>query len=532
MSKLPAKQIYLLIIIIVGIIALSIYSTYAIFTLESQTSDIVNIHTPNTLQISENISEYKQIALAKNSYVTTDIDIYNSLDTDMCYSIWYKVVNKNITADQVKVYQVTKDDITSSTTIGSMKSTRVTILATNDTEETVKINIGLSSAINSGTCSLNIKDDKKIIDSSLNEYQQLATNLVNQNKLPTEHDQGYLTYKNITDELNIPKEQTIYISEKFNYKDELFTLENPIEVVNEDINKYLSNKDKTYYTCLDKDKCNTLYKINNYKYANDTYNIDNYDKLIGYLKGTSGLKKQGKDYIFYGDNPNNFIYYNCKNQFDTKTCELYRIIGVYYDQESSSYITKIIKNDPLKALTYNSDFKYNWEDSNIKEYLDKEYKLYRKEYLTDITYKQEYIKDNKFNTFDNKIKTNISILSLSDFISSSMCNNLTIEKISSECINNNWLNISSSIGEWTQTANYEELPIAKDETEQTDENIELTQETEIINKLVNNKVFTINNNISTSDVTDTKIFRPVVFLKNRIITVSGDGTLDNPYIIR
>ena len=167
MSKLPAKQIYLLIIIIVGIIALSIYSTYAIFTLESQTSDIANIHTPNTLQISENISEYKQIALAKNSYVTTDIDIYNSLDTDMCYSIWYKVVNNNVSNNQVKVYQVTKDDITSSTTIGSMKSTRVTILATNDTEETVKINIGLSSATNSETCSLNIKDDKSIIDSSL-----------------------------------------------------------------------------------------------------------------------------------------------------------------------------------------------------------------------------------------------------------------------------------------------------------------------------------------------------------------------------
>ena len=55
MNKLPAKQIYLLTIIIVGIIALSVYSTYALFTFESETSDIVSIHTPKSLKISENI---------------------------------------------------------------------------------------------------------------------------------------------------------------------------------------------------------------------------------------------------------------------------------------------------------------------------------------------------------------------------------------------------------------------------------------------------------------------------------------------
>ena len=35
MNKLPAKQIYLLTIIIVGIIALSIYSTYALFSIST-----------------------------------------------------------------------------------------------------------------------------------------------------------------------------------------------------------------------------------------------------------------------------------------------------------------------------------------------------------------------------------------------------------------------------------------------------------------------------------------------------------------
>ena len=55
MNKLPTKQIYLLFIIIVGIITLSVYSTYALFTFESSTDDIVSIHTPKSLKISENI---------------------------------------------------------------------------------------------------------------------------------------------------------------------------------------------------------------------------------------------------------------------------------------------------------------------------------------------------------------------------------------------------------------------------------------------------------------------------------------------
>ena len=67
MNKLPTKQIYLLVVIITGIIALSVYSTYAIFTFEGTTGNIVSIYTPNSLEISESISEYKQITVPKNS---------------------------------------------------------------------------------------------------------------------------------------------------------------------------------------------------------------------------------------------------------------------------------------------------------------------------------------------------------------------------------------------------------------------------------------------------------------------------------
>ena len=195
------------------------------------------------------------------------------------------------------------------------------------------------------------------------------------------------------------------------------------------------------------------------------------------------------------------------------------------------YTTKIIKNDSVVDLPYNNESSYNWENSNIKKYLDKDYKLYQSEYLTNLTYKQEYLKDNKFANFDNQVNSNISILSLSDFINSSMCSDLTITSSTDECLKNNWLNIPSSLGEWTLTAKYEEQAIS--EKENTLEDTTVKDISEVTKELpINNKVFTIGNSITPSVVTESHIFRPVVFLKNRIITVSGDGTLDNPYIIR
>ena len=74
-------------------------------TYEEETSDIVNIHTPNSLTISTDVYEYKQLTIPKNTMVTTDIDIYNPYDYELCYSIWYKEVKqKNDDETYIKIY--------------------------------------------------------------------------------------------------------------------------------------------------------------------------------------------------------------------------------------------------------------------------------------------------------------------------------------------------------------------------------------------------------------------------------------------
>ena len=564
MSKLPAKQIYLLMIIIVGIITLSIYSTYAIFTYEEETSDIVNIHTPNSLTISTDVYEYKQLTIPKNSMVTTDIDIYNPFDYELCYSIWYKEVKqKDDDENYIKIYQKTKENLTASGIISAMDSKRVTLLIINDNDEETKVNIGLANAKNEGTCSLNISNDKDTVTSTIDEFENLSEYLIA--NIKTENiKEGYLTYKDKVDIINLKELEKIYISDKFSYEKETFTLINPEEITlieTKDLKKYLSSDDKKYYTCLSKESCRIMYQINETTEETITeeqtdgtkidkyyHQITKYYELHGYLSGETGLKKvseNNKDaYIYYGDNPNNFIYYNCQNEQDPKSCELWRIIGFFYDETENKYLTKIIKDDTIGTYTYTNTSENKWETSTLNEYLNEEYKLNNSGYLKKIKQSEENLTDLNL-TIDKIIKTpvnkenKVTIMSLNDYLKASNCKDKKINEYDKTCLDNNWLNKNYSVGEWTLTTKYLEktieTPIIVEPEENTDESTteDTTNETVITQTIIEkDSVYSVNSDIKETNINEKLNVRPVVYLKSRILLSSGDGTIDNPYIIK
>lgn len=538
MSKLPTKQIYMLIIIIVGIIALSVYPTYAIFIFEGETSNIVNIHTPNSLTISTDMYEYKQITVPKNSTVTTDIDIYNTYNYELCYSIWYKVINQiDEKKDLVTIYQKTANNLTASGTIGSMENTRVTLLIINDNDTDIKINIGLASTENGETCKLNISQDKKTIKNTIDKYENLSETLI-KNIDKQNNKEGYLTYKDVDNEIEITKLTKIYISDKFTQKNEIFTLTNPEEITIKDTINYQSKEEKQYYTCLSNQECRVLYQINEIKKEikldditnenKEHYKITKYHQLVGYLSGESGLKQINQNnynqYIYYGDNPNNFIYYNCQNNLDTKTCELWRIIGLFYDENEDKYLTKIIKDESLAISSYNENNTNDWYSSTLNKYLNEQYQLNNYDYLQKIKQSKENLPDlnltiDKISTTSVETKSYVTIMSLSDYINASTCqNNKLLNKYDENCLNNNWLNKNYDISEWTLTTKYLEPTI--DET--TGEEI----------VPLNNTVYSVNSTISETITTQNLNVRPVVYLKSRMLLTAGDGTINNPYIIK
>ena len=538
-EKLPTKQIYLLLIIIVGIITLSVYSTYAIFTFEGETSNIVSMYTPNSLTISEDIYEYKQITVGKNSYVTTDIDIYNAHEYEICYRVWYQVVDDNIDSSLVKLYQINSTNELSSGVIAGVGSTRVSIIITNDNDRDVKVNIGLSSAKNEGTCSLNIKDNLSIITETISDYQDLTKAIMN-NTTSKNHEAGYLRYQNIKTPITLDSDK-IYISDNYTYQFESFTLTNEQSIDLSELEKYQSTEEKKYYTCLNNEKqCEFLYQINTItketikdeitNQDKDIYKLTNYDKLIGYLKGTSGIKKITIDnqdnYLYYGDNPNNFIYYNCQNSQDLNTCELWRIIGLTYNQKENKYLTKIIKNDSIDSFTYSDNDSNLWNESNIYKYLSDEYKVNNYECLEEITYKQTSLTDlslniDNINYLETSHKSKFHIINLTDYLYSSSCSNQIISTYDENCLKNNWLNNNDGTY-WTMTAK-----VAESITNTDNDNLETTQE-----PVINNQIYSVSDTINLSNTKDSLLMRPVAYLKSRMLLVGGDGSLDNPYIIK
>ena len=612
MNKLPTKQIYLLSIIIIGIIALSVYSTYALFTFESVTSDIVTIHTPKSLTISENIYEYQQLTIEPNTVVTTDIDIYNSFDYDVCYSIWYKVVGENIDEDKVQIFEKSNGTLTSNSILTINNNVRVTIAIINDNNEQVKINLGtIGAKQESDSCSLNLDADKNLITSTYQFEKTLSEQILETIEQTKKDESNYITYKDQTDIITYKNTDKIYISEKFTYKDEIFTLEEPIQVTIEELIKeeYLGNnlERKTIYFCKENSKCSILYKITEIKEQNlenetqenniteKKYNIEKYDKMVGYMEGTSGLRKiNNNDYVFYGDNPNNYIYYNCKDD-NVSSCELWRIIGLYYDEKIKKHNMKIIRNESIGKYQYDDTEEpedLTWTNSTLYKTLNREYQLYNSfdiftvEYIPNreilssldeeikrtiidkknITLKIREELENEENIQDEtklglkeveEQKLKINILSIEDYINTSSCKKNKISQYTKECFTNNWLNNIEIDREWTLTEKEPvetpiEVPVTPSdellENEQLDENISATEnETEIteeptdetteenieqVETITTNYAYGIKENIIEANVNEFLEVRPVIYIKSRMLLIEGLGTFEKPYIIK
>lgn len=549
MNKLPAKQIYLLAIIIIGIIALSVYSTYALFTFESSTSNIVNIHIPKSLQISENTYEYQQLVVEPNTVITTDVDIYNRYNYDICYSVWYKLVGNNIDENKVQIFENSDNVLTTNGLLTKESNIRVTITIINDNDSQIKVNLGtIGTQKNGDICSINLENDKKTINVSYDNPKNLIETILEKKDKIKEEETNYLTYKNENKVINYKETDKVYISEKFTYSNELFTLEDSKHLTLKELidEKYLENKN--IYFCQYSDKCQIIYKLttleNNKQEDNEieiSYDITNYDKLVGYSKGTSGIKKvNNQNYIFYGDNPDNFIYYNCKNNNDTNTCELWRIVGLFYNKETNKYNVKIIKNDSIGKYQFDGQELNNsksltsiYQDSALYKYLNKEYQFINNYDMYIDEVKQELEEINSLETsIDNMkaanqiINSKVNLINLSDYLYTSSCQEDIINNYNEQCLKNNWLNNIELEKTWT--ISFKETKEVNKETD----NEEI--ETESNNELNNNikYLYSVGNSINEVSINDYLEVRPVLFLKPRILLIDGDGTLENPYIIK
>lgn len=185
-----------------------------------------------------------------------------------------------------------------------------------------------------------------------------------------------------------------------------------------------------------------------------------------------GLYNEENNYIFKGENVNNYIKYSNM---------LFRVIKIKKDNT-----IEIIIEDTLNYLSYDID-KVNYNESNLKKYLnDIFYKNINNTLLVKSPYCTDIIDDvNNINCNNIEIDY-IKLLSLTDYLNSK---NNTNSYLDSESII--WLNDSNNDSVW----------------------------------LVNN------GNLSLSKPNELYQVRPVITLNNLVEFNGGDGSFDNPYTI-
>ena len=407
------KETYLAFLIVISLVSLAIYSTYAMFNMELNTNNIVSINT--TISLDTNLNEYEMFTI--NSYDTKQIElkVSNSKEESLYYGIWYEIISG--TEYNLEGYVITTSPSKSVDIINIKEEKSISLAFINNTNRKATIKLGI---ITSQQTSLNLSENRKLI----------------------------------INELDISDIKTNTISEQI-------------------ISNYSQDSNELYYN--------------------------------------------NENLLYYGENPNNYVIFNNL---------LWRIIGVYNGK------VKIISNDSIGNYIYDTEMT-SWGSSQLNLLLNNLYyesksgtcyknnevgncdftntglntisknQIEKFEYdLESISLKEiNNIFETKINKLD-KASSNITILSLTDYINSFNCQEET-------CLtNNSWLTTNNELLLATNTIS---------EDIETTYNIFIDEDSNL--------------NINGENIKE-YLIKPVVQLKKEIYIVSGEGTRENPYILK
>lgn len=276
-------------------------------------------------------------------------------------------------------------------------------------------------------------------------------------------------------------------------KDKNVTCEGEVSVTN-------INGNYRYATTLD---CGKSYK---------TQTLNNYiNENISIVTNGNGLYKTDNTLVYKGDNVDNYLKLNGKMYRIVKFVDSHPVIIFTDNSESIQWDNRYnINNDSDSGIN-------DYEVSRMREYLDNIYKSNTEDSLLNnetrmlITNynlpigRRKNADTDKTGALENvKLLTNqyIGLLPVSDFLNASLdvnCNSTIAES----CKNYNYLN-KYKYTWWTVTAN----------------------------STNSYKVYVINKTASTALPSSIAYVRPVFYLAKNTIYVSGDGSKENPFIVK
>ena len=102
MSKFKIKESYLLLLIVLGLVSLGVYTTYALFTASTTINDVVGITA--TLDINKSLTEYEIVVVEPNETKLIELNVVNSYNDSIYYGAWYQIASGNNNDIQIGLY--------------------------------------------------------------------------------------------------------------------------------------------------------------------------------------------------------------------------------------------------------------------------------------------------------------------------------------------------------------------------------------------------------------------------------------------
>lgn len=239
-------------------------------------------------------------------------------------------------------------------------------------------------------------------------------------------------------------------------------------------------------------------------------------ELMSDTSTLSTTTELAKEYRYVGASPKNYVYFNCKNDNQLNTCEVWRILGIYNVEENGNVESKIklIKNTSTEQAAWDTNGGTTYSNSSLNTYLNNSYftslSSTAQNQISTTNYKlggadslNMNSKEMYYNELDSaeSINTRIGIMNVSDYaFASGLTEEESLESITSKNTNN-WLYKGTK--EW------------------------------LINKNNSGAIYTINaeGKIETGTTSEVGLIRPVVYLSKDIKIIGGDGSSSNPYVI-
>ena len=329
MTKFKIKETYLLMLIVVGLVSLGIYTTYAMFTASTTLNDVVGITT--ALDVGKGLTEYEVVTVGSGETKLIELNIVNSYSSSIYYGAWYQIVQGNSSDIDIGLY-TEKNSNPSSGSLATNGSINLLAGVTNNGTSSITVYIGAKGSL---TNELNLGSNKNLLPSGFS--------LLN----------GDL----IIDSFKVDGVETTTFPLSSGYD---------IDTTCSDANITFDYKSQRYkvsnITKDSKAKCGFNYTTKTTK----TYLSDYIKSLAGTTQGIGQVVNEN-GYRYEGKNPNNYIYFNN---------ELWRIIGVFDSSshgKTGEYLTKIIRNDSLGGYAWNKSRENNWATSSLYNLLNINY---------------------------------------------------------------------------------------------------------------------------------------------------------------